>query len=92
MNVDTPVSALPSRFLGEYLASPSGFYSDLFAKGNDSNTLSPLNFGTPVGPGPSFLRDDPLALKRKSPDITAGGHQEPVDASGNEAKRVKVDH
>ncbi|KAG7292910.1 hypothetical protein NEMBOFW57_002955 [Staphylotrichum longicolle] len=95
MNIDTPVSALPSRFLGEgYLPSPSGFYSDLFSKGNDNNTLSPLNFGTPVvGTGPSFLRDDPLILKRKSPDLGGnGGHSDPVDALANEAKRVKVDH
>ena len=94
MNIDTPVSGLPSRFLGEtYLGSPSGFYSELFAKSHDTNTLSPLNFGTPVGPGPSFLRDDPLALKRKSPDLTGiGGHHEPADTAASEAKRIKVDH
>ena len=94
-NIDTPVSALPSRFLGEgYLPSPSGFYSDLFSKGNDNNTLSPLNFGTPVvGTGPSFLRDDPLVLKRKSPDLGGnGGHSDPVDTLANDAKRIKVDH
>lgn len=66
----------------------------MFSKGNDNNTLSPLNFGTPVvGTGPSFLRDDPLVLKRKSPDLGGnGGHSDPVDTLANDAKRIKVDH
>jgi MADS-box transcription factor len=95
MKIDTPVSALPSRFMGDaYLPSPNGFYSDLYAKVNDNNTLSPLNFGTPVvGTGPSFLRDDPLMHKRKSPEISGnGGERDPLDTLANEAKRVKVDH
>ncbi|KAK2933161.1 Transcription factor, MADS-box [Fusarium oxysporum f. sp. vasinfectum] len=61
VNGDTPVSALPSRFLtNELLPSPSSFYPDWNFRGGDSNTLpSPLNFATPVvGSGPSFLRDD----------------------------------
>jgi MADS-box transcription factor len=61
MNVDTPASALPSRFLNtEFLPSPSSFYNDWNFRGNDSNTLpSPLNFATPVvGSGPSFLREE----------------------------------
>ncbi|EXU97001.1 SRF-type transcription factor family protein [Metarhizium robertsii] len=61
VNGETPVSALPSRFLGhELLPSPGSFYQDWNFRGNDSNTLpSPLNFATPVvGTGPSFLRDD----------------------------------
>lgn len=65
MNIDTPVSALPSRFLNnEFLPSPSSFYPDWNFRGNDSNTLpSPLNFATPiVGTGPSFLRDDASSL------------------------------
>ncbi|KAK3309930.1 uncharacterized protein B0T15DRAFT_481446 [Chaetomium strumarium] len=95
MNIDTPVSALPSRFLNnEFLPSPSSFYPDWNFRGNDSNTLpSPLNFATPVvGTGPSFLRDDPLSLKRKSPEISGsnGAHPEPID-TGSDAKRTKVE-
>ncbi|KAK5992465.1 MADS-box MEF2 type transcription factor MIG1 [Cladobotryum mycophilum] len=61
VNNDTPVSALPSRFLNDgLLPSPSSFYPEWNFRGGDSNTLpSPLNFATPVvGTGPSFLRDD----------------------------------
>ncbi|KAI0521574.1 hypothetical protein F5B22DRAFT_543035 [Xylaria bambusicola] len=95
MNIDTPVSALPSRFLNnEYLPSPSSFYPEWGFRGDNSNTLpSPLNFATPVaGSGPSFLRDEsgPSAAKRKSPDIsTAGPHSE--NHEGFEPKRIKVD-
>lgn len=70
VNGDTPVSALPSRFLNnELLPSPSSFYPDWNFRGSDSNTLpSPLNFATPVvGSGPSFLRDD----GHRSPGNTA---------------------
>ncbi|KAL7620681.1 resistance to lethality of mkk1p386 overexpression [Parahypoxylon ruwenzoriense] len=94
MNIDTPVSALPSRFLNtEFLPSPSSFYPEWNFRGSDSNTLpSPLNFATPVvGSGPSFLRDDngPSATKRKSPEITGGP---PSDGpEGSEPKRVRVD-
>jgi MADS-box transcription factor len=91
----SPVSALPSRFLNnEFLPSPSSFYPDWNFRGNDNNTLpSPLNFATPVvGTGPSFLRDDPLSLKRKSPEISGsnGAHPEPIDAGGD-AKRTKIE-
>ncbi|TGJ86655.1 hypothetical protein E0Z10_g2087 [Xylaria hypoxylon] len=95
MNIDTPVSGLPSRFLNnEFLPSPSSFYPDWNFRGDNSNTLpSPLNFATPVaGSGPSFLRDDggPNMAKRKSPDIsTTGPHSEGHE--GFEAKRIKVD-
>lgn len=88
VNIDTPVSALPSRFLNsDFLPSPSSFYPDWNFRGNDSNTLpSPLNFATPVvGSGPSFLRDEPPPIgKRKSPEAV-NGEESP------EAKRVKVD-
>ncbi|KAL2016371.1 hypothetical protein VTK56DRAFT_3829 [Thermocarpiscus australiensis] len=93
MNIDTPVSALPSRFLNnEYLPSPSSFYPEWNYRGTESNTLpSPLNFATPVvGTGPSFLRDDPTPHKRKSPEISGNGNHEPLDA-GSDTKRVKVD-
>ncbi|KAK3187493.1 resistance to lethality of mkk1p386 overexpression [Lecanicillium sp. MT-2017a] len=58
---ETPVSALPSRFLGgDLLPSPSSFYPDWNFRATDNNTLpSPLNFATPVvGSGPSFLREE----------------------------------
>ncbi|KOS21582.1 Transcription factor RLM1 [Escovopsis weberi] len=61
INGETPVSALPSRFLNnELLPSPNSFYPEWNLRAADSNTLpSPLNFTTPVvGVGPSFLRDD----------------------------------
>jgi len=63
MGIDTPVSALPSRFMtNEFLPSPSSFYPEWNYRGtgDGNNTLpSPLNFATPVvGSGPSFLRDD----------------------------------
>jgi MADS-box transcription factor len=59
--IDTPVSALPSRFMtNEFLPSPSSFYPEWSFGGRENNTLpSPLNFATPVvGTGPSFLRED----------------------------------
>ncbi|KAI8297987.1 hypothetical protein K4K59_003039 [Colletotrichum sp. SAR11_240] len=95
MNIDTPVSALPSRFLNnEFLPSPSSFYPEWYSRGgSDSNTLpSPLNFATPVvGSGPSFLRDDnATSTKRKSPEISATGPHDGPDV-GNEPKRVRVD-
>lgn len=94
MNIDTPVSALPSRFLNnEFLPSPSSFYPDWNFRGSDSNTLpSPLNFATPVvGTGPSFLRDDPIpSHKRKSPEVSSNGqNSDPIEMG--DSKRVKVD-
>lgn len=94
MNIDTPVSALPSRFLNnEFLPSPSSFYPEWNFRGSDSNTLpSPLNFSTPVGAtGPSFLRDDNVPHKRKSPEISGNGSHHEAGELGGEAKRVKVD-
>ncbi|KAL5345741.1 Transcription factor rlm1 [Pseudogymnoascus australis] len=83
--IETPVSALPSRFMtNELLPSPSSFYPEWNFRGGDGNTLpSPLNFATPVvGSGPSFLHDTgPGVGKRKSPEEEGGG--------GGEAKRVK---
>ncbi|KAI1338838.1 hypothetical protein F5Y15DRAFT_99470 [Xylariaceae sp. FL0016] len=95
MNIDTPVSALPSRFLNnEFLPSPSSFYPDWNFRGNDSNTLpSPLNFATPVaGSGPSFLRDEivPNASKRKSPEMSHSGPGSDAP-EGYDNKRIKVD-
>jgi len=86
-NIETPISALPSRFVADgLLPSPSSFYPEWgFGRaGGDSNMLpSPLNFQTPVmGNGPSFLREDEGDKKRKSPE---GDSQE-----GSNLKRVKT--
>lgn len=95
VNMDTPASALPSRFMNnEFLPSPSSFYPEWNYRGNDSNTLpSPLNFATPVvGSGPSFLRDEnaPGGNKRKSPEMATGASSSDVP-EGVEAKRIRVD-
>jgi len=88
--IDTPVSALPSRFMtNEFLPSPSSFFNGDWNFRENGNTMpSPLNFATPVvGSGPSFLRDDIVERangKRKTPDQEG-------DRSGEEGggKRVK---
>ncbi|KAL2063684.1 hypothetical protein VTL71DRAFT_5489 [Oculimacula yallundae] len=92
--IDTPVSALPSRFMNvDFLPSPSSFYPEWnFSGRNENNTLpSPLNFATPVvGTGPSFLREDSGGrdngnnnnTKRKTPE---------VDGESGDAKRPKLD-
>ena len=87
-NIETPISALPSRFVADgLLPSPSSFYPDWgFGRpGGDSNMLpSPLNFQTPVvSTGPSFLRDEDGERKRKSPEGEGG-----QELGG--AKRVKI--
>lgn len=86
-NIETPISALPSRFMNELLPSPSSFFPEwnIGRGGGDNNTFpSPLNFQTPVvGNGPSFLRDEDGERKRKSPE--GDGTQE-----GGSLKRVKA--
>ena len=85
-NIETPMSALPSRFAEGLLPSPSSFYPEWgFSRSGDSNMLpSPLNFQTPiVGNGPSFPREEEVDRKRKSPE--GEGHQ---DVAG--AKRIKA--
>lgn len=72
-NIETPISALPSRFVADaLLPSPSSFYPEwgFGRSGGEANMLpSPLNFQTPVmSNGPSFLRDEDGERKRKSPD------------------------
>ncbi|RAH83769.1 hypothetical protein BO86DRAFT_34211 [Aspergillus japonicus CBS 114.51] len=74
-NIDTPISALPSRFVSDaLLPSPSSFFPEWgFGRsgGPDSNMLpSPLTFPTPaVQTGPGFGREDnDQDKKRKSPD------------------------
>ncbi|KAI9698408.1 MAG: hypothetical protein M1836_003988 [Candelina mexicana] len=84
-NIETPISALPSRFMSDgLLPSPSSFYPDWdFSRGGGNSNLlpSPLNFQTPVV-GPNFLREDEGTAKRKSPEgeISDGGN----------SKRVKI--
>jgi MADS-box transcription factor len=70
--MDTPMSALPSRFVeNNLLPSPSSFYPE-WGFGRDSTNMlpSPLTFQpTPVAPtGPSFGRDEPADRKRKTSD------------------------
>ncbi len=86
-NIETPISALPSRFMADnLLPSPSAFYPEWgFGRaGGETNILpSPLNFTTPViSNGPSFLRDEDGERKRKSPE---GDGQEAASM-----KRVKT--
>ena len=98
--IDTPVSALPSRFMNnDFLPSPSSFYPEWNFRGNDSNTLpSPLNFATPiVGTGPSFLREDSGDRDRigSSGNASIGGNangvkrKTPEAEEGGDAKRAK---
>lgn len=88
-NVDTPMSALPSRFVSDtLLPSPSLFYSEwgFGRSGPDSNMLpSPLTFPTPVVPtAPGFSREaDDSDKKRKSPDSGANDNAA--------SKRLKTD-
>ncbi|KAJ5111337.1 hypothetical protein N7532_001872 [Penicillium argentinense] len=72
-NIETPLSALPSRFVSDnLLPSPSSFFPEWgFGRtGPDSNLLpSPLTFPTPaLQSGPSFAREDEQDKKRKTPD------------------------
>ena len=76
-NIDTPVSALPSRFMADgLLPSPSSFYPEwgFGRSGPDSNLLpSPLTFPTPTmqtGPGFSKETEEP-EKKRKSPEASS---------------------
>ncbi|KAI4114555.1 MAG: hypothetical protein LQ338_007988 [Usnochroma carphineum] len=89
-NIETPISALPSRFVADgLLPSPSSFYPEWgFGRaGDNSNMLpSPLTFQTPVvGNGPSFLREEEGDKKRKTPEGDVGGQQE-----AGSIKRVKT--
>lgn len=91
-NIETPISALPSRFVSDaLLPSPSSFYPEwgLGRTGPDSNMLpSPLTFPTPVmQSGPGFLKDaDEQERKRKSTD----NGQIITDPVGS-GKRVRVE-
>jgi MADS-box transcription factor len=83
--METPISALPSRFVENgLLPSPSSFYPEWGFGRGDSNMLpSPLTFQTPVVQnGPSFARDDSAdrERKRKTSD----------DGSESGQKRIKA--
>lgn len=74
-NAETPISALPSRFVSDnLLPSPSSFYPD-WGFGRDSNMLpSPLTFQTPVVTnGPGNFKDDDNDKKRKTSDGSDSG-------------------
>ncbi|KAK3708436.1 resistance to lethality of mkk1p386 overexpression [Vermiconidia calcicola] len=80
-NIETPISALPSRFMSDnLLPSPSTFYPEWgFGRSADSNMLpSPLNFQTPVvgngmQPWNNTSRDDMERNKRANEDDGGGG-------------------
>jgi len=85
-NIETPISALPSRFVSDaLLPSPSSFYPEwgFGRSGPDSNMLpSPLTFPTPIGvTGPGFGRGETenAGEKRKGSEERLG-----------EAKKVKA--
>ncbi|CAG7560315.1 unnamed protein product [Fusarium equiseti] len=93
VNGETPVSALPSRFLtNELLPSPSSFYPDWNFRGGDSNTLpSPLNFATPVvGSGPSFLRDDLNTTPNANSSILKEVKEPTSNANGASTQSLSV--
>ncbi|KAF1981011.1 hypothetical protein K402DRAFT_425762 [Aulographum hederae CBS 113979] len=80
-DMETPISALPSRFVADQLLpSPSSFYPEWF--GRSDNTLpSPLTFQTPVAAnGPSFKEENDPDRKRKTSD----------DSNGSSSKRIKA--
>ncbi|KAL9100747.1 MAG: hypothetical protein Q9163_003914 [Psora crenata] len=86
-SIETPISALPSRFVADgLLPSPSSFYPEWgFGRsgGESANILpSPLTFQTPATNGTSFARDDEGDKKRKSPDGDA--------KEASSVKRVKI--
>lgn len=79
-HIETPISALPSRFMSDnLLPSPSTFYPEWgFGRSGDSNMLpSPLNFQTPVvSNGQGWREED---RKRANDD----------DLAANDAKRSR---
>jgi len=79
--IETPMTALPSRFMQEMLPSPSTFYSELgFGRFNDSNMLpSPLNFQTPVvGNGQGWREED----RKRAAEEEAGAEAKRNKGSG----------
>ena len=80
-DIETPISALPSRFMSnELLPSPSTFYPEWgFGSGRsaDGNMLpSPLNFQTPVvANGGGWGRSEPAEDKKRPADELAAGDE-----------------
>ncbi|RKF76476.1 putative srf-type transcription factor [Golovinomyces cichoracearum] len=90
-SVETPISALPSRFItNDFLPSPSSFYPEWNFRGGDGNTLpSPLNFATPVlGSGPSFMREDQTS-KESAKENHAKRNVPECEADVKDKKRLK---
>ena len=86
-SIETPISALPSRFVADgLLPSPSSFYPEWNygrTGGESANILpSPLNFQIPIPNGPNLGRDEDGEKKRKSPE-----NETPVTEN---MKRVKT--
>lgn len=83
--METPISALPSRFVSDaLLPSPSSFFPEWgFGRtGPDTSMLpSPLPFTPAVQTGPGFARDEEAEKKRKNSD-EAG----PAEAGGKKLK------
>ncbi|KAE9967480.1 hypothetical protein EG328_008170 [Venturia inaequalis] len=87
-DLETPISALPSRFVSDQLLpSPSSFYAQWGFGGRDDNMLpSPLAFPTPlIANGPSFRdhEDATSAAEKKRKVETENGNTPPE-------KRLKV--
>ncbi|RMY54452.1 hypothetical protein D0863_13628 [Hortaea werneckii] len=74
-HIETPISALPSRFMSDnLLPSPSTFYPEWgFGRSGDSNMLpSPLNFQTPIGSNGQGWREED---RKRQNEEDAGGEQ-----------------
>ncbi|KAK3071689.1 resistance to lethality of mkk1p386 overexpression [Teratosphaeriaceae sp. CCFEE 6253] len=85
-HIETPISALPSRFMSDnLLPSPSTFYPEWgFGRSGDVGMLpSPLNFQTPVVGNGGWHREEERngGLKRGNEEGDGGG--------GGDAKRSK---
>lgn len=81
--METPISALPSRFVSDQLLpSPSSFYPEWGFGRQDNMLPSPLTFQTPVAAnGSSFKEQDEADRKRKISD----------GSDGVQGKRVKTE-
>ncbi|EMC95431.1 hypothetical protein BAUCODRAFT_25460 [Baudoinia panamericana UAMH 10762] len=93
--IETPISALPSRFMNQdLLPSPSNFFPEWgFGRGGGSaggmdggvGLPSPLNFQTPVvGNGPGWRQEEERERERKR------GLEEGEGGGGGDGKRVKT--
>lgn len=74
-HIETPMSALPSRFMSDnLLPSPSTFYPEWgFGRSGDSNMLpSPLNFQTPIVPNGQGWREED---RKRQNEEEGGGDQ-----------------